>query len=146
MPEPIAQRVLGFDYGGKRIGMAYGQRITGTTTALAVVANGPGGPDWAAVDRAVKEWRPDAFVVGLPLALSGDEQPMSRAARAFGALVAQRYSLPVHEQDERMTSIEAGRRFAEARRAGTKRQKHAENLDSMAAQIIVENFLGVTAT
>jgi len=146
MPDSLPQRVLGFDYGGKRIGMAFGQRITGTATPLAVVANSPAGPNWNEIDRAVREWRPDALVVGLPLSLSGDEQAMSIAARAFGAVVAQRYSLPVHAQDERMTSIEADRRFAVARRAGTRRQKHAAELDSIAAQIIVENFLGVTAT
>jgi putative holliday junction resolvase len=144
MPDAAPQRVLGFDYGGKRIGMAFGVRITATATPLPVVANTAEGPNWNAIDRAVREWRPDALVVGLPLSLSGDEQPMTRLARAFAATVHDRYALPVHEQDERLTSVEADRRFAEARRAGTKRQKHAAGLDSIAAQIIVENFLAAT--
>ena len=141
MPDASPQRVLVFDYGGKRIGMAFGQRVTGTASPLPVVANSTEGPNWAEIDRAVREWQPDALVVGLPLSLAGDEQPMSHAARAFATAAALRYSLPVHEQDERLTSVEADRRFAEARRAGTRRQKHAVTLDSIAAQIIVENFL-----
>jgi len=145
MPESAPQRVLGFDYGGKRIGMAFGQRITATATPLAVVANSADGPNWSEIDRAVREWQPDALVVGLPLSMSGDEQEMTRASRTFAASVAKRYSLPVHEQDERLSSVEAGRRFAEARRAGTKRQKHAAGLDSVAAQIIVETFLAGSA-
>jgi putative holliday junction resolvase len=145
MPEPAPQRVLGFDYGGKRIGMAFGQRITATATPLPVVANSTDGPNWNEIDRAVREWQPDALVVGLPLSLSGDEQEMTRASRKFAAAVSSRYSLPVHEQDERLSSVEAGRRFAEARRAGTRRQKHASELDSIAAQVIVENFLAASA-
>jgi putative Holliday junction resolvase len=136
---PTPTTVLGFDFGTRRIGVAYGQRVTGTARALAVVANA-GTPDWAHVDRLVKEWRPEALVVGLPLTLDGQEQDASKRARAFGAALAKRYALPIHEQDERLSSVEAASRFADARKRGTRRQKHAEMLDAMAAQIIVESF------
>jgi putative Holliday junction resolvase len=57
----------------------------------------------------------------------------------------ERYRLPVHEHDERLTSVEADRRFVAARRAGTRRAKHASQLDAIAAQVIVENFLAELA-
>ena len=140
MPDtPEAVTILGFDFGTRRIGVAYGQRITGTARALAVVANGAQ-PDWAHVDSLVREWGPDALVVGLPLTLEGEEQDASRRARAFGAALGKRYRLVVHEQDERLSSVEAASRFAAARKQGTRRQKHAELLDAMAAQVIVESF------
>lgn len=137
-------RVLGFDYGTRRIGMAFGQRVTGTASALAVVANAGAAPDWAPIDAAVRDWTPDALVVGLPLALDGSEQPMTGHARGFARRLAERYALPVHAHDERMSSIEAARRFAAARRAGTARASGADRLDSIAAQVIVESFLAAT--
>ena len=141
-PEAAAfERVLGFDYGERRIGVATGQRITGTATPLKVVGNGPQGPDWAALDAMLREWRPQALVVGLPLTMEGEVQAITRRARAFGEQLRARYALPVLEQDERMSSIEANRRFVDARRAGAARQKDAQALDSLAAVVIVENWL-----
>jgi putative Holliday junction resolvase len=139
-----AARVLGFDYGTKRIGMAFGQRVTGTATALAVVPNGATGPQWAPIDAALREWTPDALVVGLPLALDGTEQAMTGHVRGFAGRLAERYRLPVHAHDERMSSIEAARRFAVARRAGAARARAADTLDSVAAQVIVESYLAAT--
>lgn len=145
MPEaagtPPPARVLGFDFGTRRIGMACGQRITGTAQALPVVAHGPAGPDWARIDQALREWRPDALVVGLPLTLDGGEQDTARLARRFARELGERCGLPVHLQDERLTSVEADRRFAAARANGQRRRHDAALLDSIAAQVIVENFL-----
>jgi putative Holliday junction resolvase len=135
-----ADRVLGFDYGERRIGMAFGQRVTGTAQALAVVGNGAAGPAWQLIDQALR----DALVVGLPLTLDGNEQPIARSARRFAGALAARYGLPVHHHDERLTSVEAGARFVAARRSGTRRAKHAAALDAMAAQVIVERFLAAT--
>lgn len=141
MPEPELERVLGFDCGSKRIGIAFGQAITRTATPLSVVANASSGPDWNAIDAAVREWRPHTLVVGLPLTLEGAEQPASTRARRFAHALGERYALPVHLQDERLSSVEASRRFAQARRDGTRRAKHAQELDAIAAQVIVESFL-----
>lgn len=138
---PSPSRVLGFDFGTRRIGMACGQKITGTAQALAVIANNDQGPDWRAIELALREWRPDALVVGLPLTLDGGEQSVAQLARRFARALSERSGLPVHLQDERLTSIEADRRFAAARSAGQRRQRDARILDSIAAQVIVENFL-----
>lgn len=147
MPEPVASApasVLGFDFGTRRIGMAFGQRITGTAMALPVVAQHAAGPDWPRIDQALREWRPAALVVGHPLALDGGEQGTALLARRFASELGERSGLTVHLQDERMTSIEASRRFAAMRAAGQRRQRDAGQLDSIAAQVIVENFLAAT--
>ncbi len=137
----LGATVLGFDYGGRRIGVAVGQGITGTATALAVVANGAQGPDWPVIDKLVREWRPALIVIGLPLTLSGEEQSASRAARAFAAQLNARYQLPVSEQDERYSSRAAAASFAAARSRGEARRKDAALLDAQAARLIVESFL-----
>lgn len=133
--------VLGFDYGGRRIGVAVGQRITGTATALAVVANSAQGPDWTTIDKLMREWRPAQLLIGLPLTITGDEQPASRAARAFGQSLNERYRLPVFTHDERYSSRAAGAAFAQARSRGEARRKDAALLDAQAARLIVEDYL-----
>lgn len=132
---------LGFDFGKRRIGVAVGQSITGTATALAVIQNGPNGPDWTGIDRLVREWRPACFVVGLPLSVDGFDQAMTTAARAFGVQLHERYRLQVHAQDERYSSVSAGLAFADARKQGTARRKDAALLDAQAARLITERWL-----
>jgi putative Holliday junction resolvase len=133
--------VLGFDYGARRIGVAVGNGLTRGARALEVITNGTQGPDWLRLDTLLREWKPDALVVGLPLTMEGAEQQTSRAARAFAAALGERYNVPLHLVDERLSSIEAARRFADRRANGQTRRKHAHTLDAVAAEIIVETWL-----
>jgi putative Holliday junction resolvase len=145
MPESAFSRgsILAFDFGLRRIGIAVGQFTTMTAGSLETVSHGKS-PDWAAIDRLVNEWKPTQLLVGLPLGPEGDETEMSRAARAFGAQLHKRYTLPVSYADERLTSHAAEGRFAELRAQGSLRRKHARRLDAMAARIILENWLQST--
>jgi len=142
MPERELPRghILAFDFGLRRIGVAVGQATTCTASALETVRNGRE-PDWAAIDRLVREWRPRHLVVGLPLGYEGEETDMSRVARAFGAQLGERYSLEVEFADERLTSRAAESRFAELRAGGELRRKNADQLDAISARIILENWL-----
>lgn len=132
---------LGFDYGGKRIGVAVGQSITGTATPVAVVGNGPQGPHWVEIDKLVKAWMPRALVVGLPITEAGDDQPMTRACRDFAAALGARFNLPVALQDERLTSRESEAAFKHMRQQGLARKKDAAMLDAAAARRILERWL-----
>lgn len=142
MPEGALPRgyILAFDFGLRRIGVAVGQATTCTASKLETVRNGAT-PDWVAIDRLVREWRPQHLVIGLPLGSEGDETDMSRAARQFGAELGARYALPVDFADERLSSKAAEGRFAELRAGGSVRRKHADQLDAISAQIILENWL-----
>lgn len=128
--------VLAFDVGTRLIGVALGNRLTAGARALAAIASG----DWPRLDALIGEWRPERFVVGLPLALDGAEQPMTRRAREFARALERRYARPAELVDERHTSREAARRFAERRASGTARRKHAADIDALAAQIILEQW------
>jgi putative Holliday junction resolvase len=98
-------------------------------------------PTWHRLGTLLREWHPDALLVGLPLNLDDSEQHNSRAARAFAAELEQRYGLPVRLVDERHSSQEAAQRFAARRAGGAARRKHAAALDAVAAEIIVERWL-----
>ncbi|TLY50996.1 MAG: Holliday junction resolvase RuvX [Gammaproteobacteria bacterium] len=145
-PATAPTTVIGFDYGARRIGAALGNRISASARALTVIGNGAHGPDWQRIDLLLREWRPDALLVGLPLTLDAGEQANSRGARAFAADLHARSKLPVVMVDERLSSREAATRFAERRASGVAKRKHAAALDAVAAEVIVEQWLREQAT
>ena len=149
MPEPAADAatlrrdgtVLGFDVGARRIGVAVGSAFGHGARAIAVVDVHHGQPDWPAIDRLQREWRPDGFVVGDPMTLDGGDQPIRRFGHAFAAELRGRYRLPVVLVDERASSIEAAQRFAVDRAEGRRKRRDAAVLDAVAAAVIVERWL-----
>jgi putative holliday junction resolvase len=131
--------VMGFDVGSRRIGVAIANTLSATARALAVVERNPA--EWPRFDALVAEWRPQLLVVGDPLTLAGEVQEITRSARRFARELADRYRLPVSLVDERTSSKEADRRFADARAAGAARRRDAALQDARAAQIILERWL-----
>ena len=134
---------LGFDYGARYIGIAVGQSDTRLAHALDTVRVHRTEPDWHHVACLVGEWRPDAFVVGLPLNMDDSDNPMTVAARRFGNRLRGRYNLPVHMVDERLTSIAARHQLLDA---GVRVQNLKAKLDKLAAQTILQAFLDAQPT
>ena len=87
-----ARTLLGFDYGLERIGVAVGQELTGTATALITVRANDGKPDWDAISRLFEEWQPDDVVIGLPLNMDGSESELSRSPVSSAACSSARPS------------------------------------------------------
>jgi putative Holliday junction resolvase len=129
------QTLLGFDFGKQRIGIAVGQGVTGTATALRTVTSRNGKPDWEAISALVDEWNPEALVVGLPLHADGSDSDMTTAARKFARQLEARYRLPVYTMDERLSS-HAARQLQQDDRRGAK-----AGIDAVAAMIILQNWL-----
>ena len=138
MTDRTLTTVLGFDFGTRNIGVASGQVITRTATALASLRARDGIPDWQHIEALIDQWRPDAVVVGIPLNMDGSESDMSRRARKFGNRVHGRWGLPFYPADERLTSFEAKEW---AGRLGHKGHYGSNPVDAMAAQIILEAWL-----
>ena len=118
---------LAFDFGLRTIGVAVTEPRAGTASALGTVRAREGAPAWEQLDAMVREWRPEGFVVGLPLNMDDTESDMSRNARRFGRRLGERYGIPVTYADERLSTFEAVGRGGD----------HA-----MAAQVIAETWLG----
>ena len=136
-----AQTLLAFDVGARRIGVAVGNTVSSSAREVGVLDVFEIGPDWPALDRWMKEWRPDRLVVGDPATLEGGDQPIRLLARAFARQLRQRYRLPVEQVDERASSIEAAQRFAAGRASGARRRHEAAQLDALAAAVILERWL-----
>lgn len=137
MPEAV-ERVLGFDFGTKRMGVASGQVITGTGSPLTPLTARDGIPDWAVIDALVSYWKPQAIIVGRPLNMDGTDSTLSNLARKFARRLAARFpAIPVYSQDERLSTSEARATLSAVHE---QRRGKLPSLDSTAACHIVESW------
>jgi putative Holliday junction resolvase len=125
---------LGFDFGTRRIGVAVGQTITCTASALTTLEAVRQRPDWARIAGLVETWHPEGLVVGLPLNMDGTEAEVAPRARRFARQLEGRFRLPVHLVDERLTTVEGNRLL----RAGALRRG---GVDAQAAKLILDTWL-----
>lgn len=139
MAAPI-QRVLGFDYGTRQIGVAVGQTLTGNARPLKELRARDGIPNWDQIAALLKEWEPDALVVGLPLNMDDTPSPMSVRAEKFARRLEGRFHLPVHCIDERLSTFEAKQTMRELGR-GTPTSYRDNPVDSLAAALLLETWL-----
>jgi putative holliday junction resolvase len=130
MPERGARTVLGFDFGLKRIGVAVGEPELRTAHPLPAISR------FDDIPPLVAEWAPARLVVGRPLTVAGEAHAMTRQAEDFARRLERRFKLPVARVDERFSSVEA-----ESRLRGTKRK----NVDSVAAQLLLEQYFDEAA-
>ncbi len=128
---------LAFDFGTKSIGVAIGQRITGTARPLTAIKANDGTPDWTQFEKLLKEWQPELVVVGLPLNMDGTNQPLTDRARKFANRLHGRFGVKVELQDERLSTVEARAGLFER---GGFRALNKGSIDSASAVIILESY------
>ncbi|WP_312924878.1 Holliday junction resolvase RuvX [Atlantibacter hermannii] len=129
--------LLAFDFGTKSIGVAIGQRITGTARPLTAIKANDGTPDWTQFEKLLKEWQPELVVVGLPLNMDGTNQPLTDRARKFANRLHGRFGVKVELQDERLSTVEARAGLFER---GGFRALNKGSVDSASAVIILESY------
>ncbi len=140
-PEHKPETIIAFDFGLRRIGVAVGQQVTRSASAIGVVANSSAGPDWQSVDRIIADWRPARLIVGVPSHADGTPSDFTaRVLRFMDEL--RRYGRPVESTDENFSSREAGQMLAAQRALGLRGRVRKENIDSTAAVLIAERWLG----
>jgi len=126
-PAPRPLSFLSFDFGARRVGVACGNTLLRSASPLQTVA-ALGDARFEAIGRLVREWQPDALVVGVPFHPDGAPHDNTQRARRFARQLQGRFRLPVHQVDERYTTTEA-------LAAG------AADADAAAAALILDQFL-----
>lgn len=121
------QMFLALDFGIKRTGFAVGNRLMRTAQPQGTIA-AEGDARFVKIAQQIKEWQPDALVVGVPYHPDGAEHENTLRARKFSRQLQGRFKLPVFEVDERYTTTEA-------------LSMGAKDADAAAACIILEQFL-----
>ncbi|MEP1267471.1 MAG: Holliday junction resolvase RuvX [Marinobacter sp.] len=137
MPEAGNRRVIAFDFGTRRIGVASGQEMLGTGKPLTMLPARDGVPDWEQIGRLLKEWQPDRVLVGLPLNMDDTENDMCARARKFGKRQHGRFHVEVEMVDERLTSFEAK---GDVMASGGSRDFGRDGVDDRAAVLILETW------
>ncbi len=136
----LAETIVAFDFGLRRIGVAVGQNVTASANPLTAVRNTDSGPDWQAISNVVNEWHPGRLIVGMPLHEDGSPSEMGVPIKAFIAELG-RFELPVEQVDERYSSIEANEVLKSERAMGSRGRINKEAIDSVAAALIAERWL-----
>ncbi|RTQ33718.1 putative holliday junction resolvase [Variovorax sp. YR750] len=121
------QSFLAFDFGLKRTGVASGNRLLRTATPQPTI-KAEGDARFAQVGARIKEWQPDALVIGVPYHPDGAAHENTRRAQKFARQLRGRFNLQVFEVDERYSTTEA-------------LASGARDADAASACIILEQFL-----
>lgn len=138
-PKSAPQLLLGFDFGTKQIGVAVGQMVTRQARELCNLKARDGIPNWEQIAELIKEWQPDALVVGLPLNMDGTRSDMCVRAEKFARRLNGRFNLPVHTHDERLTTFAAkGQRLSQGQQRGSYRE---QPVDALAAALLLQGWL-----
>ncbi len=123
---------LAFDFGARRVGVATGNTLLRQAQGLQTLSV-QGDARFAAIERLIQDWQPDALVVGVPFHPDGAEHENTLCARRFARQLHGRFRLPVHEVDERYTTTEA-------------QSQGAKDLDAASAAIILNQYLQTLPT
>ena len=133
--------MLGLDLGQARIGVAISDPDRRVAVPVGTIRTGAP-QDIRAVAALVEEQGVTDLVVGYPLSLSGRPGEAADHAEQFSAALREAIGVPVHLQDERLSTIEAERKLAEA---GLKGRDRREVVDESAATVILQAFLDRSA-
>ena len=132
------ERVLGLDYGSRRIGLAVSDPLGLTVQPLPPIPREGDRKDIVALARLAAEMGVTSVVLGLPLLLNGDEGPAAARARAFGTRLQAETSLPVTMWDERLTSVQSERHLIAS---GVRRVARKGIRDSLSAMFLLQSAL-----
>jgi putative Holliday junction resolvase len=132
-------RVVGFDLGSRRIGVAVSDSGGAVATPHSVLErSGDLDADRAALADVVREVAAELVVVGLPLSLDGTMGPAARAVAAEATALADVLAVPVETYDERLTTVTADRSLKQLRmKAGARRKV----VDKVAAAVMLQSWL-----
>jgi putative Holliday junction resolvase len=131
-------RILAIDFGSRRMGLAVSDPLGITAQGLETLERKNKRSDFARLERTIREYQVTEIVLGNPLRMSGEEGTQSRKVAEFAEELRQRFVLPVHLWDERLTSSEANRLLRDAE---VSLHKRSLAVDRMAATLILQSFL-----
>jgi len=131
-------RVLGLDYGTKRVGLALSDETGTIAQPLCFLPAEPAAKLLERLKEIVAERTVEEIVVGLPRNMNGTYGPAAEKTREFVAALQQAVTVPVKTWDERLTSVQANRFLIES---GMRREKRKERVDQAAAAILLQSYL-----
>ncbi|MDN3513425.1 MAG: Holliday junction resolvase RuvX [Candidatus Brocadia sp.] len=134
----LIMRIMGIDYGEKRIGVAI-------SDPLGIIAQGLPTIEYTNVPEAlqkitniVREKEATEIVVGLPKHMNNSLGEKAHAVLSFVDLLKKHTGIPINTIDERLSTVRAHRAMLEG---DLSRKKRKERVDMIAAQLILQDYL-----
>ena len=137
-PAQRPKRILALDLGARRIGLAVSDALGLTAQGLETLERKNKRSDFEHLGELVQKYDVAEIVLGLPLHMSGGESAQSRRSAEFAEDLKEKFQLPVHLWDERLTSAQANRLLRESEMSIRRR---GQAVDRMAATLILQSFL-----
>ncbi len=131
-------RVLGLDVGSKRIGVAISDPLGITAQGLETIHRQNKRLDFIQLEKVIRDHAVTAIVVGYPLRMSGAEGIQAEKMQRFAEALRERFPLPVHLWDERLSSAQANRLLRETEMSIARR---GQVVDQMAAVLILQSWM-----
>jgi putative Holliday junction resolvase len=139
----LVPRIIGFDVGDRRIGLAISDPLGYTAQPLFTLHRTNRRADMKWLARVLRKHAVTEAVVGNPLYMSGDQSPQAAKAQAFAEDLRTEFGLTVHLWDERLTTTQAHRHLDDAGHAAIGRKGI---IDQVAAVLILQSFLEARAS
>lgn len=133
-------KAMGIDFGLKRIGIALSDDTKFLASPFMVYKRQNNEQDYQFFLDLIDKYKVDEIVCGLPMNMQGEEQEIAKYTREFMVEIQTRVSIKVEFVDERLSSIMAEEYLRETEKDWKKRK---EKLDSVAASIILQDYLDV---
>ena len=131
-------RLLGLDVGTKTIGVAVSDLLGLTAQGITTIRRKSLEYDLTELEKIVKEYGAEGFVIGLPLNMNGTEGESAERARFLGDTLIERFGLPIFYQDERLSTVSATRALL----AGdVSRKGRKQVVDKLAAVFILQAYM-----
>lgn len=131
-------RILGLDYGEKRIGVSVCDELGFTAQGLPTLIRKTRKHDWEILGNLVKNYQVEKIVIGYPVRLDGSEGIQCEKVNRFAALLEKTFTLPVIKWPETLSTKEAEEILINS---GVRWQKRKKMVDQMAACLILQNYL-----
>jgi putative holliday junction resolvase len=142
LKETVKMRVLGLDYGEKRIGVAVCDELGMTAQGLGVIARKNKKRDLAAIAHYVETYGVEKIVIGYPLRLDGTVGIQCEKVDRFIHALASLFSTPIIRWDETLTTKDAEELL---RTANVRVKKRRAVIDKIAAGMILQGYLDASA-
>lgn len=136
-------RILGFDFGTRKVGVAFGQSITSTAKPLTILVNNSQLALWGQIEPLINAWKPTHLLVGLPTNMDDSPSQLTTLTREFIQHLRNHSDLPIIEIDERLSTRAVYWQTEYNPDRGRKKRRKV-NIDAHAAALLIEDWFKTT--
>tara|TARA_Y100000814_G_C12244471_1_gene372789 strand:+ start:433 stop:858 length:426 start_codon:yes stop_codon:yes gene_type:complete len=130
------KRILGIDYGNKRVGISISDELQLTAQPLTLLKRENDKDLITEIKKIISLYEIEMIVIGFPVLLDGTHSKQTKITKKFISLMRKSSELPIEKWEERLSTIEAGKILSSA-----SKNKRKQNIDIVSAQIILQGFL-----